>query len=331
MDSEIYDSSEVSDSSDVSKLTDTIKTTYEELIDYIDVNEVGKIKTFICKHCESIFKKKQHIVAHFNRKKKCYDKGIVHTCTKCGKEFAVKRDLHKHVNRQKSCVKNTVIDMKKNNAVKIHNEEDSIENKYNNVCNENKKLIYKIESLNDNINNLENKITSLKSSHDEYNNHVNLFFTEFYVFPSKSSNLFPQPYFAMIIIINKIKNNTLEHEYLYYIISHLSTFTEIEHFVFPLILTHFYDIKNTVKLINMLISIYDDLLNNRVYKINDKKSITLRLQIKHIIGMIYYWINKYKINHTDIETINKHFSIPQHFYTFYTDINLDFDFNSLIL
>ena len=112
-------------------------------------------------------------------------------------------------------------------------------------------------------------------------------FDKFYTIVTSSTN----SYSNRLIVLKLPKNydieyiyNYIKNEYLYYIISHLSTFTEIEHFVFPLVLSHFYDIKNTVKLINMLISIYDDLLNNRVYKINDK--IIFRIHInysKHLL------------------------------------------------
>jgi hypothetical protein len=220
--------------------------------------------------------------------------------------------------------------MKIKKIVQEKYEEETLENKYKILQNDNETLVSKIKSLENKITSLENNITSLNSLHDFSINNINLFFTEFYDHPANGSKLFPLPYFAMTFIIKKIINNTLEYDYLYYIVSHLSTHREIEFFVFPLVLSHFFDIKISVKLINMLVSIYDNLFNGRVHKINDKNSASLRFQIKHIIGMIYYWIIKYKSNHKDIELVNTHFYIPQHFYTYFTDINLDFDFNSLI-
>lgn len=302
---------------------DEDKKTYNELIDHIDIIIVDKIKTFVCKHCKSYFKTKQLIVYHLNRLKKCYDNSFTYSCSKCNKGFNILRDYHNHINRKNSCLKNVVIDMKINQIIQMKNDEESIENKFNILQNDNKTLENKIQSL-------QNNIVSLQNDHDNSIKHINLFFTEFYDFPVKPSKLFPQPYFAMIIIIKKIKNNTLEYDYLFHIVSHLSTHMEIEHFVFPLVLSHFFDIKIAIKLINMLVSIYDDLFNGRIDKISFKNSASLRFQIKHIVGMIYYWIIKYKSNHKDIDSLNTHFSIPQYFYTFSTDIDIGFDFNSLI-
>jgi hypothetical protein len=306
------------------------KKNYDELIDQIDIIVVDNIKNFVCKHCKSHFKRKELIVNHLNRLNKCYDNSFTYSCSKCNKGFNILRDYHKHINRKKSCLNNVVIDMKINQVLQKKYEDESLENKYKILQNDNNTLVSKIKSLENKIISLEDDITSLNSSHDNFIKHVNLFFTEFYDFPVNHSKLFPQPYFAMIIIIKKIKNNTLEYDYLFHIVSHLSTHKEIEHFVFPLVLSHFFDINISIKLINMFVTIYDNLFNNRVHKINFKNSTSLRFQIKHIVGMIYYWIIKYKSNHEDIESLNTHFSIPQYFYTFSTDIDIGFDFNSLI-
>jgi len=309
---------------------DQHKYTFDELIDHIDIIIVDKVKTYVCKYCKTVFKTKQQIVNHLNRLNKCYDNEFKYNCSKCNKGFDILRDYHKHINRKKSCINIDLIDMKIKKILQEKSEEESLENKYKILQNDNNALLSKIKSLENKITSFKDDISSLNSSHNSSIKNINLFFTEFYDHPVNGSKLFPLPYFAMTFIIKKIKNNTLEYDYLYYIVSHLSTHREIEFFVFPLVLSHFFDIKISVKLINMLVTIYDDLFNGRVYKINFKNAASLRFQIKHIIGMIYYWIIKYKSNHKDIELVNTHFYIPQYFYTMEADIDINFDFNSLI-
>ncbi len=303
-------------------VSNSIKT-FNELIEHIDTIVVDNTKSYICKHCKAHFKRKEQITNHLNKLKKCYTTTFSFHCDKCKKGFNVFRDYQNHINRINSCVKNFEFDNKINQTIQLKVDEESFENKFNLINIENQHLKSQITSLN-------NQISSLNSKHENFIKYINLFFTEFYEHPTNPSKLFPQPYFAMITLINKINKNILYYDYLYFIISHLNTDKEFEHFIFPLVLHDFYELHIAIDIINTLVTIYNNLANNRIHKLNDKTSYSLQIRIKHIVGMIYFWINKYKLNDDTINILKDHFIIPQHFYTYFTDINLDFDFNSLL-
>lgn len=171
----------------------------------------------------------------------------------------------------------------------------------------------------------------MKNYHQHFIKYIINNFSEFYSHPPKPSKLFPHPYFAMIIILNNLKeNNNNIYDYLYKIINNISTDNEIKNFVYPLIHKDYFNIKYAVHIIETLICIH----NNNKYISNNKPSIrtyyVLKNKIEQIINMIYFWITKYQNNDKIIKTVEKHFVIPQNFICDTIEIDVKFDFKSLI-
>ena len=62
----------------------------------------GNDKEYKCDLCETIFKRKQHLIQHLNRKKSCLNKDL-YKCANCYKSFSRQDNLNRHMNI--TCIK----------------------------------------------------------------------------------------------------------------------------------------------------------------------------------------------------------------------------------
>lgn len=112
-----------------------------------------------CDKCKKIFKTKQKLNNHLNRKIKCDN---VIECEYCHKTFKTKQLLHQHTNKKKSC---------KEEALEYRNEVLELKN-------ENLELKLEIANLKNSTTNINSHNTTNINSNNTVNNTINIFGNE---------------------------------------------------------------------------------------------------------------------------------------------------------
>jgi hypothetical protein len=289
------------------------KETYEfhEIINDITKININNIINYKCNFCNTTFSRKDHITNHFNRKKKCFSIKYLYNCSDCKQGFSFLRDYQRHKNKKKKCIENLAIKTKIDNIIDEIKYKESYEYKYKMLLDENEKI--------KNENKILQSINVSMKDNDTGINNVIEYFIDFYSNITDGSKLFPQPYIAMIILVNKYKNNHDYIEYMTMIISKINTEKEINNFVYPLISSYYFENNLAIEIINIL----------KTVRKNSSKNIE-KNKIDKIIQMIHYWILKYRDkDENEYKLVDKHFNINELFSLKKTNINYNFDFNTL--
>ena len=106
---------------------------------------------FICEYCQKEFKRKQHYMAHLNRKKKCYD---IYNCEKCNRIFSTKQQLQNHKNMIKDCSQRLNITKNIEETLYFKNTIKKLKNEKKNLLDENMQLKKELRIKNEYITNM---------------------------------------------------------------------------------------------------------------------------------------------------------------------------------